>query len=135
MIKIYYMKDEFTRDLSLIPYLRHEDDSPEMHGTIHRGLAENKYELVAEYDGSGLEAAYRSMQNGVDTDSWALVPPPKLKPINGTVDKDGIIYGKRSSMPGDIYVINDSDIFIVAVFGFTKIPLVDLSVVELPDSK
>lgn len=82
---------------------------------FRRLMREGAYTLVAEVEGDHPEQAWIKTQNGVRTDSWSLEPLAGLTPLGLEGDM-----GHRSSMVGDIVVINDI-MHVADMIGFVEI--------------
>jgi hypothetical protein len=85
------------------------------------------YKPVAEFEyddrksvEANLEDAYRTMQNGVVTDSWTLSPPDGLTALVDPINHDGREYGHRSASMGDIFTVDGKE-YVVASFGFKEV--------------
>lgn len=114
MIAIYY--PEKAADKDRFDLMRSAD--PHLAKMV---WSEGKYIKVATFHGADLELAYKTMQNGVVTDSWVLNPGPSLTPEVEPISGEGFVYGWRSSSMGDIYEI-DGKRFICAAVGFEPVP-------------
>ena len=82
-------------------------------------LAAGHYEVVARVDSDDLEHAWM-VTNNIDS-SWSLDPWPTVEVSKPLPTIKGRAYGHRSSMVGDVFVLNGS-VHVVDSFGFTAMP-------------
>jgi hypothetical protein len=83
-----------------------------------RAYANGHYEAVANIDSDDLERAY-FWTNNIDS-SWSRNPAPGVSVLRPLHHKDGQTYGLRSSMVGDLFILNGK-FFVVDSFGFASI--------------
>jgi hypothetical protein len=81
-------------------------------------FASGGYEAVAYIDAETLDRAFEATQNGALSDSWSRSPPNGVAPIEPrTIEHNGVHYGRRSTMVGDI-VQSDGQNYVVMSCGF-----------------
>lgn len=78
------------------------------------------YRDMAQVDTSDLEVAYASLQNGVRSDSWTLLPPDGVTPLQDPLNHNGRKVGHRSAMVGDIFDL-DGTLYVCCATGFTRL--------------
>lgn len=80
------------------------------------------YVATCEVAGDDPNTAYRKTQNGgPETDSWTLKPPEGLTPLLPPIEAEGRVWGRRSTMMGDVIEVPGRGRLVVARVGFASL--------------
>jgi hypothetical protein len=118
-----------SKDVMLAQITYKGDAFERAKAAVTRLLTEKRYVAVGEFETDNPEKVWELTQNGVVSPSWSREPPPGVKPLgDGTVFGG---YGYRSSMCGDIVVI-DGNCHLAVSIGFADIGQLPLPINEYP---
>lgn len=130
MLTLLHLVDDESRlnqDRGMLSLKLPSGDIQEKKDTCRRLLAEPRiYKAVARLDGSAWDVGHfwALTQNGGASTSWSRFPPGGIQVIGkGFTVVRGVEYGWRSSMDGDVVVVDGKQFFLLAgLEGAVEVP-------------